>query len=46
MRYSGMEVKSPSKPQLARRGGALGQARASKSYYFKDEHMISLLKLL
>ena len=40
------EVKSPSKTQLDRRGMALGQARANKSYSFKDEHVVSLLKLL
>ena len=40
------EVKSPSKPQSIRGGRALGQARANKLYSFKDEHMVSLLKLL
>ena len=41
-----MEIKSPSKSQSARGGGAPGQARASKSYSFKDEHVVSLFKLL
>ena len=34
------------KPKSTRGGGAHGQARASKAYIFKDEHVISLFKLL
>ena len=41
-----MKVKSPSKSQSVRGGMASGQARANKSYSFKDEHMVSLFKLL
>jgi len=41
-----MEVKLPSKPQSVRGGGALSQARANKLYSFRDEHMVSLFKLL
>jgi len=40
------EVKSPSKTQSVRGGMASGQARAIKSYSFKDEHVVSLFKLL
>jgi len=40
------EVKSPSKTQLVRGGLAPGQAHANKLYSFKDEHLISLFKLL
>jgi len=39
------EVKSPSKPQSVR-GGRDGQSRANKLYSFKDEHVVSLFKLL
>ena len=41
-----MEVKSPSKPQSTRAGGAPGQARASKSYSPNDEYVVPLFKLL
>jgi len=41
-----MEVKSPSKTQSVRGGMPPGQTRASKLYFFKDEHMIHLIKLL
>ena len=41
-----MEVKSPLKPQSTRGDGAPGQTCASKSYSFKDEHVIFLFKLL
>ena len=41
-----IEVKSPSKTQSVRGGMPLGQARASKLYSFKDEHMVSLFKFL
>ena len=41
-----MKVKSPSKTQSVRGGMASGQARAIKSYSFKDEHVVSLFKLL
>ena len=41
-----MKVKSPSKTQSVRVGMASGQARANKSYSFKDEHGVSLFKLL
>ena len=40
------EVKSPSKTQLVRGRMASGQARANKLYSFKDEHVVSLFKLL
>ena len=40
------EVKSPSKTQLVRGEMAPGQARANKLYFFKDEHVVSLFKLL
>ena len=40
-----MKVKSPLKPQSTREGGAPGQARTTKAYFFKDEHVISLFKL-
>jgi len=46
IRYSGNRDISPSKSQSTRRGGALGQALASKAYSFKDEHVVSLFKLL
>ena len=41
-----MEIKSPSKPQSAIGSETPGQARASKSYSFKDEHVVSMFKLL
>jgi len=41
-----MEVRSPSKSQSVREVGAPGQARAHKLYSFKDEHVVSLFKLL
>jgi len=41
-----MEVKSPSKTQLAKGGVAPGQACANKLFSFKDEHVVSLFKLL
>ena len=40
------KVKSPSKSQLVRGGMAPGQSRANKLYSFKDEHVVSLFKLL
>jgi len=40
------EVKSHSKPQSVKGGGALGQARANILYSFKNEHVVSLFKLL
>jgi len=40
------EVKSPSKTQSVRGRMAFGQACANKSYSFKDEHVVSLFKLL
>ena len=40
------EVKSPSKPQSVRGGGAPDQARTNKPYSSKDEHVVSLFKLL
>ena len=39
------ETKSPSKPQSAKEDGALSQMHANKQYSFKDEHVVSLLKL-
>ena len=39
-------VKSPLKPQPVRGGEAFGQARANKLYSFKNEHVVSLFKLL
>jgi len=41
-----MKVKSPSMTQSVREGMASDQGRANKSYSFKDEHMVSLFKLL
>ena len=41
-----MEAKSHSKPQSTRGGGAPSKASDSKSYSFKDEHVVSLFKLL
>ena len=40
------EVKSPSKPKPARRSNFSEQMRANKQYSFKDEHVVSLFKLL
>ena len=40
------EVKSPSKTQPVRGVMPPGQARANKQYSFKDEHVVSLFKLL
>jgi len=40
------EIKSPSKTQSVRGEMAPGHAHANKSYSFKDEHVVSLLKLL
>ena len=40
------EVKSPPKTQLVRRGMASDQPRGNKSYSFKDDHVVSLFKLL
>jgi len=44
--YSDNGVKSPSKTQSVRGGIASGQPHANKLYSFKDEHVISLFKLL
>ena len=41
-----IEVKSLSKTQTVRGGMASSQPRAKKSYSFKDEHVVSLFKLL
>jgi len=41
-----MKVKSPSKTQLVKGRMAPDQARANKLYSFKDEHVVSLFKLL
>ena len=40
------EVKSPSKPKPARGNNSSEQVRANKQYSFKDEHVVSLFKLL
>jgi len=40
------EVKSPSKTQSIIGGMASSQPRENKSYSFKDEHVVSLFKLL
>ena len=40
------ETKSPSKPQPARAGSSSTQPRANKQYFFKDEHIDPLFKLL
>ena len=39
-------MKSLFKSQPARGGGASGLMRVNKQYFFKDEHVISLFKLL
>ena len=44
--YSDNGVKSPSKTQSVRGGMATGQPRANKLYSFKDEHVVSLFKLV
>ena len=41
-----MEAKSPSKAQPAREGNSSTQPRANKQYFFKDEQVDSLFKLL
>ena len=41
-----MEAKSPPKTQSVKRGMASSQPRGNKSYSFKDEHVVSLFKLL
>jgi len=41
-----MEVKSSSKAQSVRGGMTSSQPRGNKSYSFKDEHVVSLFKLL
>ena len=41
-----MEVKLPPKTQSVRGGIASGQSHGNKTYSFKDEHMVSLFKLL
>ena len=40
------ETKSPVKPQPTRGGGSPSQPRASRQYFFKDEHVNLLFKLL
>ena len=40
------KVKSPPKPQSVRGGMDSGQPCGNKSYSFKDEHVVSLFKLL
>ena len=40
------EAKSPPKTQSVKRGMAFSQPRGNKSYSFKDEHVVSLFKLL
>ena len=40
------KVKSPLKTESVRGGVAPGQACANKLYFFKDEHVVSLFKLL
>jgi len=40
------EIKSHVKPQQVRGGGSSSQLRANKQYFFKDEHIDSLFKLL
>jgi len=42
----GTEVKSLSKTQSVRKGMAPSQACANKRYSFKDDHVVSLFKLL
>ena len=41
-----LKVKSPPKTQSVRRGMASSQPHENKSYSFKDEHVVSLFKLL
>ena len=40
------ESTSPGKPQVTKGNAASGQARSNKQYSFKDEHVVSLFKLL
>jgi len=40
------KTKSPSKPQSVRGDGASGLVHANKQYSLKDEHVVSLFKLL
>jgi len=40
------EAKSHPKTQSVKRGMASSQPRGNKSYFFKDEHVVSLFKLL
>ena len=41
-----MEVNSPSEPKPERGGNSSGQVHTNKQYSFKDEHIVSLFKLL